>query len=59
MLIHRNKDLSREHINGGQGLSQQQENLQAMYHTFKESLMTCVLLVTAQMKEIFIPVERS
>jgi len=39
-LIHRNKDLSREHSNGGQGLSQQQENLQAKYHTFKESPVT-------------------
>ena len=49
-LIHRNKDLSREHSNGGHGLSQQQENLQATYHTFKESPVICVLLSTAQIK---------
>jgi hypothetical protein len=29
-------------------LSQQQENVQAVYHTFKESPETCVLLATAQ-----------
>jgi len=50
MLIHRIKDHSREHSNGGQGLSQQQENLQATYHTFKRSPMTCMLLTTAQIK---------
>jgi len=31
-------------------LSQQQENLQATYHTFKESPVTCVLLATTQIK---------
>jgi len=50
MLIHRNKDLSREHSNGGHSLSQQQENLQATCHSFKESPVTCVLLATAQIK---------
>jgi len=50
MLIHRNKDLSREHSNGGHSLSQQQENQQAMYHTFKGSPVTCVLLVTGHIK---------
>jgi hypothetical protein len=49
-LIHRNKDLSREHSNGSQESSQQQENVQATYHTFKESPVTCVLLATAQIK---------
>jgi len=49
-LIDRNKDLSREHSNGGQGLSQQQENLQATYYTFKKSAVSCVLLATAQIK---------
>jgi len=34
----------------GHGLSQQQENLKAMYHTFKESPITCVLLLTVQLK---------
>jgi hypothetical protein len=34
----------------GHGLSQQQENLKAMYHTFKESPVTCVLLLTVQLK---------
>jgi hypothetical protein len=47
-LIHRNKDPSREHSNGSRDLSQQQENVQATYHTFKESCVTCVLLATAQ-----------
>jgi len=61
-LVHRNKDLTREHSNGGHSLSQQQENQHATYHTFKEPPVTCVLLVTAQLrvrivKEIFIPVE--
>jgi hypothetical protein len=42
-LIHRNKDLSREHSNGSQESSQQQENVQATYHTFKESPVTCVI----------------
>jgi hypothetical protein len=50
MLIHRNKDLSTDHSNGGHGLSQQQQKLQATYHTFKESPMTCVLLATVQIK---------
>ena len=63
-LIRRNKDLSRQHSNGGQGLSQQQENLQATYHTFKGSPVKCVLLATAQikvkiLKQIFITVECS
>jgi len=49
-LIHRNKDLSRDHSNGGHGLSQQQENQKATYHTFKESPLTSVLLETAQIK---------
>ena len=49
-LIHRNKDLLREHSNGRQGLSQQQENVQAAYHTFKESPVTCVILATAEIK---------
>jgi len=49
-LIRRNKDHTREHSNGDHGLSQQQENLQATYHTFKESSVTFVLLVTAQIK---------
>jgi len=49
-LIHRNKDHSREHDNGNQESSQQQENIQAMYHTFKETPVTCVLLATAQIK---------
>ena len=49
-LIHRNRDPSREHTTGSQNLSQQQENVQGMYHTFKESPETCVLLATAQIK---------
>jgi hypothetical protein len=49
-LIHRNKDLSGEHSNGSQDLPQQQENLQATYHAFKESPVTCTLLATAQIK---------
>ena len=49
-LIHRNKDRSRERSNGSQDVPQQQENVQATYHTFKESPMTCVLLATAQIK---------
>jgi len=49
-LIHRNKDLSGKHSNGSQDLSQQQEKLQAKYHAFKESLVNCVLLATAQIK---------
>jgi hypothetical protein len=49
-LIHRNKDLSREHNNGSQESSQQQENVQTTYHTFKETPVTCVLLATAQIK---------
>jgi hypothetical protein len=36
-LIHRTRDHSREHTTGSQDLSQQQENVQATYHTFKES----------------------
>jgi len=35
-LIYRNKDLSREHSNGSQESSRQQENVQATYRTFKE-----------------------
>ena len=42
-LIHRNKDPSREHSNGSQESSRQQDNAQAMYHTFKESPVTCVI----------------
>jgi hypothetical protein len=49
-LIHRNRGLSGEHTTGSQDLSKQQENVQATYHTFKESPETCVLLATAQVK---------
>ena len=42
-LIHRNKGPSREHSNGSQESSRQQDNAQAMYHTFKESPVTCVI----------------
>jgi hypothetical protein len=49
-LIHRNKDPSGGHRNEKQELSQQQETVQARYHTFKESPETCVLLATAQIK---------
>ena len=47
-LIHRNKDRSRERDNGNQESSQQQENIQAAYHTFKETPVTCVLLAIAK-----------
>jgi hypothetical protein len=50
ILLHRNKDPLRERSNGSQDLSQQQKNVQATYHTFKESPVTCVLFVTAQVK---------
>ena len=46
-LLHRNKDSSQEHNNRSQDLSQPQRNVQATYHSFKESPMTCVLLATA------------
>jgi hypothetical protein len=49
-FIHRDQDHSREHGNKSQDLSQQQENAQATYHTFKESSVICVLLATAQFK---------
>jgi len=49
-LIHRKKNFSGGHSNGSQDLSQQQENLQATYHAFKESPVTCVLLASAQIK---------
>ena len=48
--IHRDKYLPREHNNKGQKLSQQQENVQGTYHTFKESSVICVLLAKAQIK---------
>ena len=46
-LIHRNKALTREHSNRCHGLSQQQENLQATYHPFKESPVMCVICDSA------------
>jgi len=49
-LLHRNKDFSQEHINRSQDLSQQQRNVQATYHSFKESPIARVLLATAQVK---------
>jgi len=49
-LLHRNKDFSHGHNNRNQNLSQTQGNVQATYHSFKESPMTCVLLATAQVK---------
>jgi hypothetical protein len=49
-LIHRSKDPPKEHISRSSGLSPQQENMQATYHTFKESPVTCVLIATAQIK---------
>jgi hypothetical protein len=41
-LIHIQRDALKEHAAGGQDLSQQQETVQATYHTFKEPLETCV-----------------
>ena len=50
-LLHRNKDFSQEHNNRSQDLSvQQQRNVQATYHSFKETPIACVLLATAQVK---------
>ena len=49
-FIHRSKDSPKEHISGSSCLSTQQENVQATYHTFKESSLTCVLLAAAQIK---------
>jgi hypothetical protein len=48
--LHRNKDFSQEHNNRSQDLSQQQNNVQATYHSFKESPIACVLLAMAQVK---------
>jgi hypothetical protein len=49
-LIHRDKDLSRGRGNKCKDLSQQQGSAQATYHTFKDTSVTCVLSVTAQIK---------
>ena len=49
-LIHRKKQHSQECENRDQESALQQENIQATYHTFKETPVTCVLLATAQIK---------
>jgi len=47
-LIHRKKQHSQEYDIRDQESAPQQENIQATYHTFKETPVTCVLLATAQ-----------
>jgi len=49
-LLHRNKDLVHEHTNRNQTVSQPHGNVQATYHSLKESPIACVLLATAQVK---------
>jgi len=49
-LIHRKKQHSQEYDNRDQESALKQENIQATYHTFKETPVTCVLLATAQIK---------
>ena len=49
-LLHRNKDLSLGHNNTSHTSSRSQENVQATYHTLKESSMASVLLATARVK---------
>jgi len=49
-LLHRNKDSSQEHNSRSQDLAQPQRNVQATYHSFKDSTMTCALLATAKIK---------
>jgi len=47
-LIHRKKQHSQEYDNRDQESAPLQENIQATYHTFRETYVTCVLLATAQ-----------
>jgi len=49
-LIHRKKQHSQEYDNRDQESAPQQEIIQATYHAFKETPVTCVLLATAQIK---------
>jgi len=49
-LIHRKKQHSQEYDNRDQESAPQQENIQATYHTFKETPISCVLLATVQIK---------
>ena len=50
ILIHRKKQHSQEYVNRDQESAPQQANIQATYHTFKETSVTCVLLARAQIK---------
>jgi len=49
-LLHRNKDLSLGHKNTSHTSSRSEENVQATYHSLKESSMASVLLATARVK---------
>lgn len=49
-LLHRNNETSQDHVNRRPEQLQQQRNVQATYHSFKELPITCVLLATAQVK---------